>query len=223
MKTERKAFLHKNRWRILFSLSGFVLFVYMLTNVLNNGPILKADKWVSLHMSELQTPVWTKLIIFVTDLNGLFASTIVFAAVSTFLWYRKWYSELRFFLCSFTGAVLLFNVFKFSVQRARPDTRLLDLMTYSFPSGHATMATVLAFSLYVVFVNRVDTGLPRIFLLFACILWPVTIAFTRVYLNVHWLSDVLGGAGLGIFWTTLVWILCSRGQQKQHNKNKLYQ
>ena len=207
MKREKKEFLQKNGWLLFFSLAGGSLFILMLANVLVDGPMLNVDAWLSIYAERLQTKTWTQAITFVTDLNGVIASSLLFAVITVFFWYKKWYRDLGFFLLSFIGATLLFNFVKFTLQRTRPDTRLFDLVTYSFPSGHTTMATVLALSLYFIFRKRVSDGLPRVLLLLAAILWPVTIAFTRVYLNVHWASDVLAGLGLGLFWVTLICML----------------
>lgn len=203
---KKKAFLQKNGWLLFFNLTGGLLFILMLVNVMTDGPMLRVDKWVSMYMSGVQREMWIKAVTFVTDLNGVVASTLLFAGISMFFWYKKRYQDLRFFLLSFVGSTLLFNLFKFTLQRARPDEKLFDLVTYSFPSGHTTMATVLALSLYFIFRKKVSDGLPRVLLLLASILWPVTIAFTRVYLNVHWSSDVIAGLGLGLFWVTLVFM-----------------
>lgn len=207
MKREKQEFLQKNGWLLFFSLAGGSLFILMLVNVLVGGPMLRVDKWLSMYAERLQTETWTQAVIFVTDLNGVIASSILFILISIFFWYKKWNRDLGFFLLSFIGATLIFNLVKFTLQRARPDAKLFDLVTYSFPSGHTTMATVLALSLYFIFRKRVSDGLPRALLLLVTILWPVTIAFTRVYLNVHWSSDVLAGLGLGIFWVTLICML----------------
>lgn len=203
MAIKHKPFLQRNRWYMFFAILGGSLFLLLLLNVLNNGPIVKMDMWISMHIADLQTKMWTKIIVFLTNLNGVVASSIFCVLIGVFLWYRKWYGHLRFFLSAFLGVVLLFNGIKFTVQRARPDMRLFDLTTYSFPSGHTTMATVLTLSLYFIFAKKVPAGLPRILLLIVCIVWPVVIAFTRIYLNVHWFSDVLGGFSLGLFWVML--------------------
>ena len=214
---QRKANLFKvHPWIIFLSATGFLLFMVMLVNVLTDGPMLKLDEWVSMQVQGLHTETRTKAVVFLTDLNGVVASMFLFVLLSVFFWYRKWYRELRFFLISFIGGTLLFNLFKFSVQRARPEASLFDLATYSFPSGHTTMATVLALSLCIIFVQKVSAGFPRILFFLFCILWPVLIAFTRVYLNVHWLSDVIGGLSLGLFWVTLTYLIylpSERGKQ----------
>jgi len=199
-------FRQKKDGILFLNLFGFILFVIILLSILFDGPMLLVDKWVSLYMTTFQTDPLTKKVIFLTDLNGVIASSILFVMLSIFFWYKKRYLDLRFFLLSFSGATLLFNLFKFTLQRARPDAKLFDLVTYSFPSGHTTMATVLALSLYFIFRKRIGKGFSQLLLLLATLLWPVTIAFTRVYLNVHWTSDVLAGLGLGIFWVTLVYL-----------------
>jgi len=199
-------FRQKKGGILFLNLFGFILFVIILLSILFDGPMLLVDKWVSLYMTTFQTDPLTKKVIFLTDLNGVIASSILFVMLSIFFWYKKRYLDLRFFLLSFSGATLLFNLFKFTLQRARPDAKLFDLVTYSFPSGHTTMATVLALSLYFIFRKRIGKGFSQLLLLLATLLWPVTIAFTRVYLNVHWTSDVLAGLGLGIFWVTLVYL-----------------
>jgi undecaprenyl-diphosphatase len=198
--------MKRKGWPLFLSLFGFAVFMAMLENVLFNGPMIELDTWISMHVHALQKEPWTKMVIFVTDLNGVIASTILFVLITVFFWHKKRYGDLRFFVFSFLGATLLFNLLKFTVHRARPDGRLLDLATYSFPSGHTTMATVLALSLYFIFQKEVSSGLPRTLLLLATVFWPLKIAFTRVYLNVHWTSDVLAGLGLGIFWVTLIYM-----------------
>jgi undecaprenyl-diphosphatase len=95
-------------------------------------------------------------------------------------------------------------VIKLLVERARPVLKIINEQGFSFPSGHSTMSMAMALSLYFIFADSISSRAGRIVLLVVALLWPILIAFTRVYLNVHWLSDTLAGFSLGIFWVTLV-------------------
>jgi len=194
------------RQRIIWILNliGLALFSSMLYMVFFSNLMQDVDRYIGRYTATLHTEIGTKIVLFVTTLNGVAASTILLIAVACYFWYKKWYRNLRFFLFSGVGGALLFNLFKFTLQRARPDARLFDIATYSFPSGHTTMATVMTLSLYFIVRQKIGEGVPQRYLTAITLLWPLTIAFTRVYLNVHWFSDVLAALGLGLFWVTLV-------------------
>jgi undecaprenyl-diphosphatase len=207
VNTETVGVFKKNIWLTVLSLFAFGIFLVIFFNVLNEGYILVIDGWVSINITVLQTEELTKKVIFLTNLNGVIASTIIFVGMMAFFWYKKWYRDFWFFIFSFGGATLLFNIVKFSIERARPDARLIEAFGYSFPSGHSTTSMTLALAFYFIFVKRVYSESLRIALLLACIVWPLMIASSRVYLNVHWFSDVVAGLILGLFWVTLLEIV----------------
>jgi undecaprenyl-diphosphatase len=100
--------------------------------------------------------------------------------------------------------MLLFVGIKLLVERTRPLLKLINEQGFSFPSGHSTMSMAMALSIYFIFINKIPSYKGRVALLLFAMFWPILIAFTRVYLNVHWLSDVVAGLTLGIFWVTVV-------------------
>jgi len=152
----------------------------------------------------VQTPMLNDLMIMLTSIDG--GESIVTFSIGSilFLAYKKWYSDLLFYLLSVGGAAMAFTSIKLIVQRARPGSDLLHVSGYSFPSGHATMVTAVSLAVYFILAKRVHFSSLRMLLLFVCVVWIFVISFSRVYLDVHWLSDVIAGFALGLFWVTLL-------------------
>ena len=203
MKDKLPVFLSKNKELIIANILGFYLFAKMVEDVIEKEYIMVIDRWISIHINSTHTPLINSLMIFLTNLNSAVGIFVFSVLLLLFLFYRKWYKEMLLYIFSVAGANVAFVVIKMIVQRLRPDSDLIFVSGYSFPSGHATMATAMAVAVYFIFSKRVRPD-KRGFLLTICSIWIIMIAFSRVYLDVHWLSDVLAGIGLGLFWVTLV-------------------
>ena len=181
------------------------IFLFMFYNVTYSGPMLSLDTWVSQHVPSIQSPTLTKIIIFITNINGVVGSAIISALFIVYLLRKKAYKAIQFYLVSFLGASALFTVIKMLVERARPALKIVEEAGLSFPSGHSTMSITIALLCYFIIVKNMLPSLSRTLLLLLCIFWPLLIVFTRIYLNVHWLSDTMAGLSLGLFWTILAY------------------
>jgi undecaprenyl-diphosphatase len=88
---------------------------------------------------------------------------------------------------------------KLAFHRPRPELAYLDLSTYSFPSGHAAGSAAVYGALAFLLGRRLGRGgriaCAAVFVALVCV-----IGFTRLYLEVHYLSDVLAGFSIGITW-----------------------
>lgn len=100
------------------------------------------------------------------------------------------------------GAGVLDETLKLVFHRPRPELAFLHLETYSFPSGHAAVsaATFLVFGFLA--AKRVHGLRRRAGVLLAAAAATAVVAFSRLYLGVHYLSDVLAGASLGLAWAS---------------------
>lgn len=197
-------FLQKNKWVIGFNLLGLYLFAKMSEDVIEKEYILVIDRWISIHVNSVHTPLLDQIMIALTNLNG-FMGIIVFSIVLVAcMLYLKWYKDFLFYVLAVGGAAMIFTTVKVIVSRLRPSSELIEVVGYSFPSGHATMATAMSAALYFILIKRIRFLALKVLILFACILWPLMISVSRVYLDVHWLSDVIAGLGLGLFWVTLI-------------------
>ncbi len=189
---------------LLLNIVSLLVFIFILYCVISDNYLTVVDKWVNTHIVDIQTPGLTTIFAFITNLSGVVGNVIFAIFAMLFLTYKKWYKERLFYLLSFSGSVILFAGIKQIVARARPHSDLIDVINYSFPSGHSTLSMTTALLLYFIFARRSSSSWAKSSLLTVCILWAIFIAFTRIYLNVHWLSDVVAGLTLGIFWVTLV-------------------
>jgi len=200
--------MSKTRY-ILFAVMIFalVLFAMMLLLVQTTGHAPAVDSWVHSMMVQWRMEAMVPFVKVLTDMNS-FAGAFLFSipVMILFAW-KRWYSDIAYFLTATLGATVLFIAVKMTVGRMRPEVSVLEVGGYSFPSGHTTMATAMAFALY--FVLREKTASKRLQYLLCCLAlgWAAMIGWSRLYLGVHWFTDVIGGFGLGLFWVTMLRVL----------------
>lgn len=188
----------------IFSLSFF----FKITNdVLSKKSIVNFDLWLNEKIVLLWQPWLNKTIILLTSifdpLNLLILSLIL---LSLFIYWKKWYFFFLY-LISLGGGVIFGYILKIIVQRDRPTGGLISETGFSFPSNHAIIAAIFFPVLYYSFKNDIKNALLKNIFFAINIFFFLTIGFSRVYLKVHWFSDVIAGFSLGIFWLTLLILL----------------
>ncbi|WP_344336908.1 phosphatase PAP2 family protein [Brevibacterium salitolerans] len=118
---------------------------------------------------------------------GVLAVPLLIAA---FLLWRRGWKAVVFALTACACSALVVQLAKHVVARARPEDMLVLSDFGSFPSGHTANAATVAAILWLLF--------PRMRVLVLGLLWIVLMAFSRTVLAVHWLTDTVGGAAVGI-------------------------
>lgn len=174
-------------------------------DVVYEGALFQFDQLVLKWSLNWHTPLLDKIFYGITQLGGLMVMLFYTVALTLLMLWRKHRGGLLFYWSGMIGASLLFSLLKELFMRPRPSSCIggVHQYGYSFPSGHATMSMAFALLLFFLFSQKV-VGAYRVGLIFFCLLFPLLISFSRVYLGVHYFSDVLGGAALGIFWVTLM-------------------
>lgn len=129
--------------------------------------------------------------------SGAAVSIVTLVAAAWLAWKRSW-GELAVLVVGTAIILVEVDLFKDLVDRPRPDDGLIEVPGSSYPSGHATHAVVYTWVALIIAL-RVRPGMSRATgLIGAGILAAVAIGLSRVYLGVHYLSDVSGGWGLGV-------------------------
>src|ERR1700704_6210722 len=154
----------------------------------------------------------------ITALGGTSVLTIVVVGVAGFLAVSGLRHAAVMVLASVLGGVLLSNSLKAGFSRARPDLVPHDTVIYtaSFPSGHATLSAVVYLTLGALLCRTQSSVAVKAYILSVAAFLTMIVGVSRVYLGVHWPTDVIAGWLLGGTWALLCWFvmvwLAGRGE-----------
>ena len=176
----------------LLVLAG-VLIALAWTGVLQGG-----DTETAVGLAADRIPGVTVGALVVTELGNTVGSTAVALVGGAVLAVRGRVAEGLCLAAVPLVASVVFTVVKRILDRARPpaDLQVMAVANESLPSGHATMAAA-AWTTLVLVLWPVLRSRGRVLLTAFAVLWAGAVGFTRIYLGVHWLSDVLAGWTLG--------------------------
>lgn len=143
----------------------------------------------------------------ITALGGYAVLTLLVTLAGVYLLLQKHPGAATAMVGSIVSGTLLVSVFKAVFDRARPD--LVEHLTHaassSFPSGHASAATLTYLTLGLMLASAQARRRTRAFIVFSAVLVAVLVGFSRVYLGVHWPSDVAAGWAFGAAWAVAWW------------------
>jgi membrane-associated phospholipid phosphatase len=181
------------------------LFGGIAEDVLTGDPLTLVDVQVAQWFHAHATAPVTRAMLVLTHLHdpsSVLAAVLLLALALA--WRRDWYWLIAVGLSVPLGMGL--NVLmKYAFQRARPsfDEPLLLLTTYSFPSGHVAGATLFYGVLAALLVARVAKWRWRLLIVLTALAMVLLVALTRLYLGVHYLSDVLAAFAEAVAWLAL--------------------
>jgi undecaprenyl-diphosphatase len=152
----------------------------------------------------------------ITALGGTAVLVLVIVAVCGFLWLTDKHGAMWLVLASTIGGLLLSSMLKYFFARPRPDVvpHLADVHTASFPSGHSMRSAVVYLTLGALLARLVARPLVKLYFLAVACLLSGLVGASRVYLGVHFPTDVLAGWLAGLVWATLCWLV-ARWLQKR--------
>lgn len=152
-----------------------------------------------------------------TALGSMGVLTLITLAVLGYLLLAGRNRASLFTLLAVSGGMLLSSLLKMGFDRARPDLVPHDTVVYtaSFPSGHSMMAAVTYLTLAAILGRVHHEPLLKAYVLIIAVVITLLVGISRVYLGVHWPTDVLAGWAAGAAWASLCWLI-ARALQRRH-------
>lgn len=186
---------------------GTIIFFGWLSDEVLDGETRHFDDVTRAAVHQLASPAMTIVMRAVSFLGSTLFLTIATGVVIVGFALRKWGREAKLFALTMIGAALLNISLKLAFRRPRP-VPFFDLTapeSYSFPSGHSLTSCVFFGALAAMLTARMKSKRVRIVVWIVSSTMFLLIGFSRIYLGVHYTTDVIAG-----FAAALIWILVVR-------------
>lgn len=151
----------------------------------------------------------------VTALGGVAVLTLVTLSVVAYLILLRKYHAMWLVVGASAGGLILSSALKHWVARERPGVviHLQTVYSYSFPSGHSMMSSAIYLTLGSLLARFVPERRAKVYFLVLSLILTFLIGVSRVYLGVHYPTDVLAGWTAGLVWALICWLVARFLQQ----------
>ena len=204
---------------VLVSVAAAALVFVALAAVVNGGGTQSVDaailRWVrSATGGDAATGALRSVMLDFTALGGGITLMLVTTLVAGYMLVTQRWRLALAVVATIIGGTTLVVLLKQLFDRARPDvvTHLAEFNNASFPSGHAANSAVVYLTLAVLLARSERRHAARIYLVSVGVAMTLAIGISRIYLGVHWPTDVLGGWIVGGSWAALTGLVVRRAQ-----------
>ena len=189
-----------------FGLASCLLIIYVLSELSEEVLEREAfafDKTILLWIHSFANPTLDRIMLGITRLGDPITVVVIVVIALAIMWWRHYRLEAKIFFLNCIGGVILSDGLKLAFSKSRPQLwdSIISEETYSYPSGHALGSMIV----YGFLANLLSDRYPR----YAMTIYSVAtiiigaIGLSRLYLGVHWPTDVIAGYGVGFLWITL--------------------
>ncbi len=206
-------------WRLLAGLlvsSATLLLFGLLAKQVFEGELSSFDEAIRQAFQGIATPGLTQVMIFFTYLGSSYGILLLFLIALFLLYIFDKMRAAALLTIIMSGKVVLETVLKLSFQRPRPEAffGFTPPTSFSFPSGHAFSSLCLFGALALIATSGSRSRGSNIIIWVAAVFLILTIGSSRIYLGVHYPSDILAGYLAGIVWLSAIYSIDSRLQKR---------
>lgn len=208
----------------LMLLVGSIWVFIELADEVMAGKTIGFDEWAVKAMRRADDPgrpigpAWlTEVARDLTALGGIAFSILLTATIAVFLWLKRMYAAMWLVLAATLSGIAVSLLLKSMFARPRPQLvpHLAFTFTSSFPSGHAMLSTTVFLTLGALLGRFVPARVLKAYFLLVAIALSALVGLSRVYLGVHYPTDVLSGWAAGMAWAITCWLI-ARVMQRRH-------
>lgn len=224
--TSRKRLLEFLSLSLLIGLGAAVaalIFFSWLTDQVFEGDAEKFDAATRAAVHQLASPAMTVIMRFFSFIGSTLMLTIGTAIVVIWFASRRWGREAKLFAITMIGGSLLNMTLKLTFKRSRP-IPFFDPWppeTYSFPSGHSLMSACFFGALAAILNARIKKKRLRAIVWVLATVMFLLVGFSRIYLGVHYTTDVIAGFAAALIWIVFVRFVEMQLARRKERKQKL--
>lgn len=212
-----------------YLLSGFIISIMWLIGfsciaiLMNGQKLIQFDQVLISSIQGLESPALTLVMNFFTFIGSFPSVFVISLFTALFLYFvLKHRIELILFVSVVISTPIINQILKHFFHRARPDFhRLIEIRGYSFPSGHAMNAFAVYGIITFLLWHRIPSHLGRMILILISSGLIIIIGASRIYLGVHYPSDIIGGYFASGFWLSCAIWFFQRYKEKQSQRKRL--
>jgi undecaprenyl-diphosphatase len=203
---------------LLVGLGGCILLLIFLklASEVTEGETLAFDRRIVLAFrsaadpAQPKGPAWIESVLLdLTALGGPTVLSLVVVSIVGFLILQtRYWTALFIFLTAVSGEIVGYAM-KSAFVRARPSLvpHLREAFSSSFPSGHAMQSAIVYLTLGAMLMRVAERRLTKIYCFGMALVLTFLVGLSRVYLGVHYPTDVIAGWIVGLFWASLCWLV----------------
>lgn len=196
------------------------VFVQMFSAFTDAGGVAAADRAVMEAMESVVSDELTPWVVRLTTIGGTAALTLFVVAVGIgLIVFRRRWEALQLVVASGLGGLVVLGL-KATFARPRPAEQVISATGFSFPSGHAFASMVFYGTLLTIVWQITDRWAWRAVAAVALPLLILSIGASRLYLNVHYLTDVVAGFAAGFVWLTAVYFVVDGVEHRRKRREQ---
>ncbi len=199
------------------ALAALFFFAWMADEIME-GDTLRLDEYIRGFVHQFAFPALTILMQIASFLGSTLFLTLLGISIVITLYLNKHRRGAIIFTITTIGASLLLASLKIAFRRARPEPFFDTILpaSYSFPSGHSLASFCFYGALAAIITVRIEKFRLKILVWLAATILILLIGISRIYLGVHYPSDVLAGFAVGLIWVITIAV----GDKLIHAKDK---